>query len=124
MKLNGIKGIVMGLLVAVVFFVSVGSTTASAQGRRYRGHQRVIFYRHYNPFWDTYPIYRVIDPIAALREQGYSDGRSRGKDDAKDGRASTPYDQKQYYKSNSLAYREAFLKGYAEGYHKQIDRAD
>ena len=124
MKLNGIKGIVLGLLIAAVFFISVGSTTANAQGRRYHGHRRVIFYRHYDPFWDTYPTYRVVDPIAALREQGYSDGRGRGKDDARDGRGNNPYDQKQYYKSNSLAYREAFLKGYAEGYRKQSDRAD
>ena len=123
MKLNGIKGLVMGLLVAVVFFISAGSTTANAQGRRYCGHRRVVFYRHFDPFWD-FRTYRVVDPIATLQEQGYSDGRNRGKDDARDGRGNNPYDQKQYYKSNSLAYREAFLKGYAEGYRKQSDRAD
>lgn len=124
---NGIKRLLMGALVAVVFLVGVGSTTADAQDRGIRRPRRVIVYRPYRPFWEPYwwgTTYRVVDPIAAQREEGYSDGRSRGKDDAKEGRENDPENHKQFNKSKSLAYREAFLLGYADGYRKQMKKAE
>jgi hypothetical protein len=90
----------------------------------------VIVYRHYNPFWyhrydpfwDPFwgPTYTYVDPIAAQRESGYSDGKSRGKDDAKKGLANDPASHKHYRNSNSLTYREAFIKGYNEGYSEKL----
>jgi len=127
MKSNGIKGLVMGLLVAGIFLVGVGSTRANAQGRVIIRPRPVIVYRPYRPFWGPYwgyTTYRVVDPIAAQREAGYSDGRSEGKHDAKDGRENDPENQKQFLKSKSLAYREAFLQGYADGFRKQLKKAD
>jgi hypothetical protein len=116
----------MGALVAVTFLIGVGTTTADAHGRGIRRPHRVVFFRPYRPFgwpyWER--TYRVVDPISSLKEEGYSDGRSRGKDDAKEGRESDPENHKQFNKSNSLAYREAFLLGYADGYRKQMKKAD
>jgi hypothetical protein len=126
MKSNGIKRIVMGAFVAVVLITGVGSTTADAHGRGFRRPHRVIVYRPYRPFWGPYwyptSSYRVIDPIAAQKEEGYNDGRSRGKEDAQDGRENDPENHKQFNKSKSLAYREAFLLGYADGYRKQMNK--
>lgn len=124
MKSNGIKRLLMGALVAVALLVGVGSTTADAHDRGVRRPRRVIVYRPYRPFWGPYTTYRVVDPIAALKEEGYSDGRSQGKDDAKDDRENDPENHKQFNKSKSLAYREAFLQGYADGYRKQMKKAD
>ncbi len=126
MKSIGIKRIVMGAFVAVVLLTGVGSTTAEAHGRGYRRPHRVIVYRPYNPFWGPYwypsSYYRVVDPIAAQKEEGYSDGRNHGKEDAKYGRENDPEHQKEFIKSKSFAYREAFLLGYADGYRKQMKK--
>jgi hypothetical protein len=126
MKSNGMKKLLMGALVAVTFLVGIGSTTAEAHGRGYNRPRRVIFYRPYRPYWGPYwdTTVRVVDPIALQKEEGYSDGRSRGKDDAREGRESDPDNHKKFDKSKSLAYREAFLKGYADGYRKQLNKAD
>jgi len=126
MKSNGIKRLVLGLLVAGMFLVGVGATTANAQGRGVYGPRRIIVYRPYRPFWGYWgywgPTYGVVDPIAAQKEEGYSAGRNKGKEDAKDGRENDPENQKQFAKSKSLAYREAFLQGYADGYRKQLKK--
>jgi hypothetical protein len=126
MKLNGFKKLLMGTLVAVTFLMGIGTATAEAHGRGYNRPRRAIFYRPYRPFWGPYwgNTVRVVDPIASQREEGYSEGRSRGKDDAKEGRENDPDNHKKFNKSKSLAYREAFLKGYADGYRKQLDKAD
>ncbi|HYM01206.1 MAG TPA: hypothetical protein VEZ90_19760, partial [Blastocatellia bacterium] len=50
-----------------------------------------------------------------LREEGYRDGISRGKSDAKHGKPDDPNSHKHYRKSESLTYRSAFLKGYSDG---------
>jgi hypothetical protein len=123
MKPNTFKKLSMGALVAIMLLVGLG-TTADAQGRVIRRPRRVIFYRHYDPFWDYRPSYRVVDPIGSQREQGYSDGLSEGKDDAKEGRAADPQETKKFNKSKSLAYREAFVKGYLDGYRKKMDKGD
>jgi hypothetical protein len=126
MKLNVIKKLFMGALVALIVLTGFGALTAEAHNRVVRRHRRVIFVRRYDPFWDTYrlPTYRVVDPIAAQREEGYSDGRSKGKDDAKDGRENDPESHKQFNKSKSYAYRQAFLQGYADGYRLQLEKND
>jgi len=69
-----------------------------------------------------YRYYTVYDPIAYQKEDGYSDGRSRGKKDAKKGLPNDPNSHKSYVKSDSPTYREAFLQGYAEGYRYQMSK--
>jgi len=115
---------------ATMLLSGVFATTAEAQGRVIRRPPRVIFvrpyypfwYRRYDPFWDPnyYPRYRVEDPIAYQREQGYRDGRDEGKKDAKKGSPANPKGHKDYIKSNSLAYREAFVQGYNERFREEM----
>ena len=130
MKPNRVKQLIMGAFAVAMLLVGVGSTTANAQGRVIVGHRPIVVYRPFgpywhspfwNPYWGPYG-YTVVNPIAAQTEQGYSDGMSRGKDDAKHDKANAPESHKHYYNSNSLAYREAFLKGYAEGYKDQVHK--
>ena len=118
MKQIGINRLLVGALLTVGFLISVGMVPADAQGRVFCRPHRVVFYRRYDPFWDSYrwQTARVVDPIATQREQGYRDGLNRGKDDARDGRGDDPYDERLFIKSKSIAYREAFLRGYADGY--------
>ena len=128
MRSRGLKNLVMGALVTFVLLIGVGSTTAQAQGRVIIRQRPVVVYRPIHPFWGwgsywgPYPYYSYVDPITAQKEQGYSDGRSRGKDDAKHGKANDPNSHKHYRDSNSLAYRQAFAQGYAEGYRERTDK--
>ena len=117
---------VMAAVVTVVLLLGalvVTGTTAEAQGR-FRGPARVVVvprpFFHSGFYWGGYPYYspyyRVYDPIAYQKEQGYSDGLSRGKSDAKHGKADDPNSHKHYRDSSSITYREAFLQGYNDGY--------
>jgi hypothetical protein len=137
MVLNRVKKLIVGSFVAVLVAIGVMTTTAEAQDRGVRKPrrvpQRIIVYRpyylyrpfydpFYDPFWGSYwgPNYRVVDPIAWEREQGYREGRDEGKDDAKDGKPANPTGHKDYLKSDSLTYREAFIQGYNERYREEI----
>ena len=133
MKWSEVKRIVLGVLIVGTLLVSAWSTTATAQGRVVQQPRRVIivhrpvYFRHYwNPYWYSspyyYPYYNYYDPIAYQKETGYSDGRSRGKSDAKHGRPSDPNSHKHYNDSDSATYREAFLQGYSEGYRDQTNK--
>jgi hypothetical protein len=125
-----IKQSVIGAFAAIMLLSGVFATTSEAQHRVRRRPPRVIFvrpynpfwYRRYDPFWDSFysTRYTVVDPIAYQREQGYRDGRDEGKEDAKKGRPANPRGHKDYLKSNSLAYREAFIQGYTERYREEI----
>jgi hypothetical protein len=123
MKFTQVKKIITGALVAVTLLFGIGAwTTASAQVRvvtrpRVVVVQRPFFFPHYT-YFPRY--YTVVDPIAYQRETGYSDGLSRGKDDAKHGK---PYDlnaHKHYRDSDSITYKEAFAQGYADGYRSRM----
>ena len=124
MKLNIVKKGVTSALVAVILLLGAWSTTASAQVRRGQRSRVVIVQRPFRPFFFPhyyYPnYYTVVDPIAYQREQGYSDGHSRGKDDAKHGKANDPNSHKHYRNSDSMNYREAFAQGYADGYRERM----
>jgi hypothetical protein len=128
MRSRGLKNLIMGALVSIVLLIGVGTTTAPAQGRIRHRHRPIVVYRPIQPFWGwrsywgPYPYYTYVDPITAQREQGYSDGRSRGKDDAKHGKANDPNSHKHYRDSNSLTYRQAFAQGYSEGYRERMDK--
>jgi hypothetical protein len=136
MKSNKIKGLVMGVSITAMLAFGFGGATAQAQRRVVQRPGPVVVYRPYrafgsywgprwgwgwnDPFWS--PTIRVVDPIAQARESGYSDGHSRGKDDAKHGKENAPESHKHFSKSNSLTYRQAFLQGYTDGYREQMDK--
>ena len=126
-----VKELVIGAFAAIILLSGVFATTAKAQNRVVvRRPPRVIvvrrynpfFYRRYDPFWDPFYTsrYHVVDPIAYQREQGYNEGRSDGKKDAKKGMPANPTGQKDYIKSNSLAFREAYVQGYNERYREEM----
>jgi hypothetical protein len=125
-----INQLVIGASFAIMLLSGAVATTAEAQDRVIRRPPRVIvvrpynpfWYRRYDPFWDPFysTRYRVVDPIAYQREQGYRDGRDEGKKDAKKGRPANPMGHKDYIKSNSLAYREAFVQGYNERFREEM----
>jgi hypothetical protein len=125
-----VKQLVIGAFAAIMLLSGVFATTAEAQHRVIRRPPRIIVYRPYNPFWYRrydpfwdpfyYPRYTVVDPIAYQREQGYKEGRDEGKEDAKKGRPANPTGHKDYLKSNSLAFREAFVQGYNERYREEM----
>jgi len=123
---SGIRKLLLGALTAVTLVIGIGSaTTTEAQGRRIVVVRppRVIITRPYRPFWGPHwdRTYTVVDPIGEHREDGYRDGIDKGKDDAKDGLGSNPERHKQFNKSKSLAYRQAFLHGYDEGYRRELN---
>jgi hypothetical protein len=131
MKSNKAKALIMGLFFVITLLVGVGSITANAQNRGVvRRPNRVIVYRHYSPFWYRhydpfydpfyYSRYRVVDPIAYQKEQGYREGKDEGKDDAKHNRIANATGHKDYLKSDSIHFREAFVKGYDNGYQEKI----
>jgi hypothetical protein len=68
----------------------------------------------------VYPSY--VSPYAAyggaayLTDRGYRDGYSEGMDDARDGDPYNPYRHSRYRHAGSLAYRDAFLRGYEAGF--------
>ena|ERR1044072_2976661 len=127
MKSTKIKTLMVSISLMAMLLVGVGSTTVQAQHRGYlRHHGRVVFVNRpfFGPRWGWgSPFYNrtytVVDPIAQARESGYSDGRSRGKDDAKDGKTYSPDSHKHYRNSDSQSYRQAFLQGYADGWRER-----
>lgn len=131
MRANKAKSLIAGLFLVVTFVVGVGATTANAQSRRgVRRPARVIvyrpynpfWYRHYDPFWSPYyhPRAVVVDPVAYQRELGYREGKNEGEEDAEKGWPSNPEGHKDYLKSDSINFREAFVQGYDRGYREEV----
>jgi len=115
---NILKRVLSGALVGVT--VLLGSWTTYAQVRVVRvAPTRVVVVRRpfFGPgFYPYYPYYGYYNPIAYQRESGYSDGLSRGKSDARHGKAFAPDSHHHYRDSHSITYREAFLQGYRNGF--------
>jgi hypothetical protein len=121
MNFKEAKKLVTRGLLAVLLLFGVWSVTASSADAQRRVHGRVVVVQRPLFFPRYYPrTYTVYDPIAYQREQGYSDGLSRGKDDAKHGRLNDPASHKHFSESNSITYRDAFAQGYADGYNERI----
>src|ERR671932_1921973 len=100
MKWDRVKRSVLGVLAVVLLLLGALPATTQAQ---YRRHTRVVivprpFFHSgfYGPRWYGPSYVRVYDPIAYQRETGYSDGLSRGKDDAKHGKPNDPSSHKHY----------------------------
>ena len=116
MKRERTKRFLMGLFMVSVLLLGASQTTSYAQVRGFHRSRVVIVPRPFFGRGFYRPYYYTYDPVAYQREQGYSDGLSRGKDDAKHGRPDDPSSHKHYRDSSSLNYREAFAQGYADGY--------
>jgi len=128
MRLNQIKGLIAGSFAAVLLLLGAGTMAATnAQTRvvvRPRSRVFVVNRPFFHPWYWGYPYSTYYaDPIAYQREQGFSDGLSRGKDDARHGRPDDPNSHSHYRNSSSAAYREAFLQGYSDGYNGQRSRS-
>lgn len=134
MRSRKMKAFIIGIFLVSTFAVGFGTVTADAQNRRHHGHRppRIIVYRHYSPFWYRrydpfwdpfyYRRYQVVDPIAYQKERGYDEGKDEGEEDAKKGRPANARGHKDYLKSDSIHFREAFVQGYNAGY--QEERAE
>ena len=143
MRSNQVKRLVTRTVVAVTLLLSawaVTGTTAQAQGRWHgQGLNRPnrvfvqprVFIRpqprvyirprvFVGPRVGFYPrVYSSYVPyggVAYQEEQGYRDGFSRGRDDARDGDPYDPNSHSHFRNAGSLAYRDAFLRGYSVGY--------
>jgi hypothetical protein len=129
MQTSKVKKLIVGLSLGIMLVVGLGATTAEAQRRRGHRPPRVVYrvydpfwYRRYDPFWDSYyyPRYQVVDPIAYQREKGFKEGKDEGEEDAKKGRGFNARGHKDYLKSDSTHFREAFVQGYEAGYREEI----
>jgi hypothetical protein len=131
MKSNGAKKMIVAMSLVIMLLAGIGSATVYAQGKKGgRKPPRVIYYRYYDPFWHRhydpfwspfyYNRYRVVDPIAYQREQGFREGKDEGEEDAEKGRPSNARGHEDYVESDSIHFREAFVQGYNEGYREEI----
>jgi hypothetical protein len=118
MTFHRIKRLAAAASVAVILLLGAGAmTAANAQRVVVRPRVFVVHRPFFGGGWWGYPYGPYYtDPIAYQREQGYSDGLSRGKDDAKHGRPDDPNSHSHFRNSSSLTYREAFAQGYADGF--------
>jgi hypothetical protein len=131
MKSNKTKALILGFVLVITLLVGIGSITADAQNKGVvRRPNRVIVYRHYSPFWYRhydpfydpfyYSRYRVVDPIAYQKEQGFREGKHEGEKDAKKGRVANATGHKDYLKSDSMYFRQTFVQGYNDGYREEV----
>jgi hypothetical protein len=135
-----LKKLIMSLFAAGILLPGVSKVTADAQYVYWRRPVRVIiiqpsrpvvrpyypvvqqYYPVYYPVYDPYilPTYGVAEPFSYLQVKGYKEGVDEGKDDAEDGRLPNPAIHKDFYKSYSPVYRQAFIQGYYDAYRRKI----
>ena len=66
-----------------------------------------FWHNRFDPVWAPLVTYRAFNPVHTFSEEGFDDGRSQGKKDAKKGLEMDPTGNKDYLKSHSFAYRRA-----------------
>ena len=131
-----LKKLIMSLFAAVILLPPISKVAADAQDVYWRRPVRVIIIRPYRPLvrpvypvvqqyypdYDPYilPTYSVAEPFPYLQVKGYKEGVDEGKDDAEDGRLPNPAIHKDFYKSYSPIYRQAFIQGYYDAYRRKI----
>jgi hypothetical protein len=131
MKSNKTKALILGFIFVITLLIGIGSITANAQNKGVvRRPNRVIVYRQYSPFWYRhydpfydpfyYSRFRVVDPVAYQKEQGFREGKHEGEKDAKKGIVANATGHKDYLKSNSIHFRQAFVQGYGDGYREEV----
>jgi len=77
---------------------------------------RLGFYSGAYSYPGVYSSYVPYGGVAYQEEQGYRDGLSRGRDDARHGEPYSPNSHSHYRNDISVAYRDAFLQGYDVGF--------
>jgi hypothetical protein len=128
MKGNRLRRIGAFALAALFLFsvaIMSGSTT-QAQGRGrggFRGGVGVRLYRPIRPFYGyPYGYYNqyVFSNSQTATNQGFKDGLKTGSSDARRGQSNDPershYFQNAGFGNFGEAYREGFLRGYAQGF--------
>ena len=120
-----ISKLTMGSLIGLLFTLGVLASSADAKPKVVVRRPvvvvhtpRVFWHRRYDPFWVPSVTYRVVDDN---RHEGIQEGREQGRKDAKKGHDFDPKGNKEYFKSDSFAYRQGFLKGYEVGYRSELD---
>jgi hypothetical protein len=63
-------------------------------------------------------LYQLLVRVQPIHQ--YREGKEEGKDDAKKGRPANATGHKDYVKSNSIHFREAFIQGYEVGYREKL----
>src|SRR5262249_53784284 len=126
MRFNRLKSLLAGTFFALMILLGLGAaaeTNALGQVRRVVVRPRVfVVQRPFfggpfgwgSPYYGSY--YGYYDPIAYQRERGFSDGFSRGRNDARHGKAYDPNSHKHYRNASSITYRNAFVQGYSTGF--------
>lgn len=125
-----LKKLMIGAFAAIILLAGALTTSATAQTFIIKRHRVIVYppvvYPIYQPI--QYPVYEpvyypqnwVLYPVGNDWGWGYREGRDEGKDDAEDGRGMNPTMHKDFYKSGSYTYRQAFIQGYYDGYWKKI----
>lgn len=133
MKGNRLLRRIGGFALAALFLFSVAivsGTTTQAQGRGrggfrggFRGGVGVRIYRPIRPFYGyPYGYYNqyVFSSSQTATNQGFKDGLKTGSSDARRGQSNDPershYFQNAGFGNFGEAYREGFLRGYAQGF--------
>jgi hypothetical protein len=125
------KKLIMSVFTPALFLPGVLNITADAQHRHWRAQGRVIIVQPFSPvYYPVYeypvydpflwPAYNAAEPFHYLQEKGYKEGRDEGKDDAEDGKPPNPTIHKDFYKSYSPIYRQAFIQGYYDEYRRKM----
>jgi hypothetical protein len=131
MKSKKTKTLMITAVLSVMLLSGIGSVTANARNKGVvRRPSRVIVYRQYSPFWYRhydpfydpfyYSRFQVVDPIAYQKERGFREGKDEGEEDAKKGRIANATGHKDYLKSDSIHFRQAFVQGYNDGYREEL----
>ncbi len=122
--ISKVKKLIISAFASILLLTGALATTADAQGRHKRRPQPVIIYQPYYPFYiynpSYYPGYCVVTPGSHQWRWGYREGRDEGDDDADDGKPMNPAGDKDFYKSSSCSYRQAYIQGYYDAYWKEI----
>src|SRR5688572_3142202 len=116
------KKLIIGVFASAALLPGVSKITTNGQHRHWRGYGRVIIVQPFSPVYNPvyqypvydpylWPAYNVVEPFSYLQEKGYKEGRDEGKDDAEDGKPPNPTIHKDFYKSYSPLYRQAFIQG-------------
>jgi len=119
-----LKTLLAGALFSMLTVLGLGGASSTlAQTRRVVVRPRVFVVQRPlfgGPGWwgpGYYgPYYTYTDPIAYQRERGFSDGFSRGRNDARHGKAFDLNSHKHYRNASSITYRNAFAQGYSTGF--------
>ncbi|PYP84947.1 MAG: hypothetical protein DMF61_17965 [Blastocatellia bacterium AA13] len=73
-----------------------------------------VYSRPY-PYYGSYGSYGRVGGSSFEEQRGFSDGLNRGQEDSRSGRSYNP-NNSSHFRSGDAAYRNGFVRGYAQGY--------